>query len=169
MQTCLGASFATTEDGLETFETDSLPLSEANDQQQPAQFSEESIGWDEWDDYEEDTVNRCNLTSFEENNRASYLCQDGTAWSVDIEQIGDESCIYSRTVKTPSGANEIKKAAVSCANAQEWLEDLVQYEVFSGIPDMFLFNSRNSDGENTENSPKIIYESFPTPICRPNK
>lgn len=90
---------------------------------------------------------------------------------MDIEQIGDESCIYSRTVKTPSGANEIKKAAVSCANAQEWLEDLVQYEVFSGIPDMFLYtgNSRNSDGENTENSPKIIYESFPTPVCRPNK
>lgn len=169
MQTCLGASFATTEDGLETFETDSLPLSEANDQKQPAQISEESMGWDEWDDYEEDSVNRCNLTYFEVNNRASYLCQDGTAWSVDIEQIGDENCIYSRTVKTPSGANEIKKAAVSCANAQQWLEDLKQYEVFSGIPDMFLFNSRNSDGENTENSPKIIYESFPTPVCRPNK
>lgn len=169
MQICLGASFATTEDDLETFETDSLPLSEANEQQQPTQISEESIGWDEWDDYEEDPVNRCNLTSFEVNNRASYLCQDGTGWSVGIEQIDDENCIYSRTVKIPSGENEIKKAAVSCANAQEWLEDLVQYEVFSGIPDMFLFNSRNSDSENTENSPKTNYESFPTPVCRPNK
>lgn len=129
-------------DDLDTLTTDQLSLSEIHNDQEPIQVSEEPPEYlVEWEDYEEDPTNNCNLTSFEGSFSATYQCQDGTVWTVSVEEAGDDLCIYSRSITNLGGDTHTKKTAVKCAIAKEWMQDLVQYEVLSGVPDMFLFDS----------------------------
>lgn len=143
-------------DELDTLTTDQLSLSETHNDQEPLQVSEEPPEYlVEWEDYEDsDPVNNCNLTSFEGSSSATYQCQDGTVWTVSVEEAGDDLCIYSRSITNLIGQTHTKRTAVKCAIAKEWMQDLVQYEVLSGVPDMFLFDSdKIIDKENVEVSP----------------